>query len=633
MTAHPDTTAWPPLEGAAAVHGPALLDWAAGPGRARYCLVKGARGSGKSQLLAWFLSGSAADPRTTVHATVLSAGLFTDPFGWEVGRQLGYGPTPPDELLRRLAVDQRPLLLLVPDLHRAGRGPKDRPPADPATLVRELLVPLLELPQTRAVIEVGQSGLLDEWARGRFVETIDVGDGAYAGVREGEGGAPAPAGDLAEQLVRTPEGRPRWDLAPEEVREHALDEALSGPDPDTAVRALITDPGFLVHGSPVAIAACLADERVVTPPGLRHTWRLAAPQLSDPDIVHDTPRRAALLHAAALGASPALARYLREPAAADVFTALWARTDTAVAALAPVPPGTVPEGTTDTRPAPDSIPGRAERPADLVAADPLGAVVVLDGDSGRTTGGVPVTAANTVRAQSVAVCRDGSLFLLGESGVLRPAREGPSYSSSPSYPAYPSYEKDGTAAVLARIAAHHGQAALRDPAAVPAALGQSPDGDVLVVGDEGGGVHVWRLDTPAPGDVPLSRPLHPAPITAVTCLQLPDDKLTLVMSAGMDGAVRLWEPSAEPMPTPVEQRPALPTALSAAHTPRGPVLAIAWNDATVTLWHIPTGRVHRLPLLTPATSLALTSTPSPRLAFAGPEGVWTLSLDATRLWD
>src|SRR5205085_10134553 len=135
--AGPDIAAWPPLEGAAAAHGPALLNWAAdtSPKRPRVCLVRGARGSGKSQLLAWFLMGSAGHPRTVVHAAVLAEGMLTDAFAWELGRQLGYGPLSPTRLLDRLVVDQRPLLLLVPDLHRSGRGPADLPPARPATLV------------------------------------------------------------------------------------------------------------------------------------------------------------------------------------------------------------------------------------------------------------------------------------------------------------------------------------------------------------------------------------------------------------------------------------------------------------------------------------------------------------------
>jgi hypothetical protein len=262
----------------------------------------------------------------------------------------------------------------------------------------------------------------------------------------------------------------------------------------------------------------------------------------------------------------------------------------------------------------------ARIPGGLLAADPLGALTLLYAATGRITATVAMAEAGTVRPQGIAVCRDGSLLLLADTGGLHPAGQGSVYDG------------EGPAAAPGRIAAHHGQAALRDPGVLPTALGRSPDGGVVVVGDEQGVVHVWRLDgNPGDGDCgPVSRVLHPAPITAVTCLPLPEDKLTLVMSAGTDGTVRLWEPSAEPMPTPVEQRPALVTAMSAAHTPHGPVLAVAWNDSVVTLWHIPTGRVHRLPLLTPCAALSLSS--DPHLTVGGPGGTWTFTLDSVRLW-
>lgn len=602
----PDLAAWPPLEGVTAVHGPALLGWAAdtSPTRPRVCLVRGARGSGKSQLLAWFLMGSASHRRTTVHATVLSEGLFTDAFAWELGRQLGYGPVPPDRLLDRLAVDQRPLLLLVPDLHRSGRGPADRPPAEPADLVRDFVVPLLQLPQTRAVIEVGDTALLDGWADGEPVETVDVGDKPYGTVTE-----PA-ADDLMAQLVRTPDGRPIWDQAPPAVREHALDRALLAPDAGRAVRALLTDPGFLLHGSAVSIAACLADERIPAPPALRQTWRSAAPQLSDSD--HSAPERAALLHAAALGADPTLARYLLPLAERHVVTAVWSRPDASVTALAAVPPGHGSEHSGE----------HSFGQAELLAADPLGGLTVLDAATGRGVTTVRVPRSSTARPQDFAVRPDGSLLMLTDTGSLQAAGEGPDYGAG-----NPAGEP--STGVLGRIAAHHGQAALKDPVLRPSALAGSHGGGLAAVGDEQGNVHVWKLETPGPA--PRSYALHQAPVSAVACLDLPEDGLTLVLSAGMDGRVRMWETSADPMPEPVEQRPALVTAMAAARTAHGPVLAVAWNDAGLHLWQLFTGRVRRVPLLLPCAALALSA--DALLTIGGPEGSYALTLDTARLWE
>ncbi|WP_329120716.1 WD40 repeat domain-containing protein [Streptomyces sp. NBC_01465] len=577
MTAPPDTTAWPPREAVTATHGPALLAWAAdtAPDRTRVCLIRGARGSGKSQLLAWFLAGAPSHPRTTAHATVLSAGLFTDAFAWELGRQLGYGPLAPHRLLDRIAADARPLLLLVPDLHRAGRGPADLPAARPRTIVDELLVPLLQLPYVRAAVEVGESDLLGTWPGAESLTTGSTSHGPY------ETDAPS------DEVPRASDGRPRWDLAPPRAAEHALDQALLEPDPVQAVRTLITDPAFLVHGSAVAIAATLADERILTPRGLRETWRQAAPQLSDTE--HSLTQRAALLHTAALGSSPNLAQYLRPLAEQHRFTAAWSRPDHPVTALARTPDA-------------------------LLTAGPLGDLTLLDPTTGAHTG--TQTAPTPVRPQAIAVRQDGSALHLADTGALHPVAG-----------------ETGASAAVERIALHHGQAALKDPRLRPTALGQCPLTGTTVVGDEQGNAHVWGPD--AAQSTPHSHALHASPITAVTCLPpTPDAPDVLVFSAAMDGTVRLWATAADPLPEPVEQRPAFVTAMSAAHTPQGLVLAVAWTDARVHLWQVNTGRVHAIPLLTPCHALALTTTPTGdcHLVVAGPEGTYALRLNTTSLW-
>ncbi|MFF3517374.1 hypothetical protein [Streptomyces sp. NPDC002573] len=593
-SASPDITQWPPLDGVATTHASTLLDWAASapPEKSKLCLVRGARGSGKSQLLAWFLAGSASHPSTTVHATVLAEGLFTDAVAWELGRQLGYGPLPPERLLERLAVDQRPLLVLVVDLHRSGRGPADRPAADPATPVRDLLAPLLDLPQTRAVVEVGDTDLLDVLAAVGPVTTIDVGDKPFTDAGE------APTTEDDSPLPRTPDGRVRWDEASETIREHALDWALTAPDPEPAIAALVSDPGFLLHGSTVSIAASLADERIPAPRGLRQTWRLAAPHLSD--LEYQTSERAAVLHTAALGPSPLLARYLQSLLADHAYAAAWARQDTAVSALTAVP----------------------GKPGTILAADPLGSLFEIEAATGRHGVPIPQTAAGMPSLDGMAACAEHGALLLSDTRALHHTGEEPG-------------------SVLDRIAAHHGRASLGHPDLRPSALGHSPCGRVVVIGDEQGSVHVWNLE--ASEAAPLSRVLHSAPVTAVTCLVLPGEEQSLVMSTAMDGTVRLWKTSQDPMPRPAEQRPALATAMTTQQTSAGPLLAVAWNDASLHLWHLPSGRVRTLPLLLPCSSLACTTAPavpnhpapsgSPLcLTIGGSEGSYALSLNPGRLW-
>ena len=604
-----DPAARPPLPEAHRPAGEALLRWAArtDPDRPRLCVVRGARGSGKSTLLAWFHTGSAAHRSTTVHASVSAAGLFAEAFAWELARRLGYGPLPPRQMLTHVTADARPLLLLVPDLHRAGRGPADLPRATARHLVDEVLRPLLALPHVRAVVEVGPGGLLDETVaeQEQPPEVIDLGDtpaspGGEAG-KDGEDGEDGedPSAAFAALLgtvPRTADGRPIWDRAPARSRERALDRALALPRAERrrAVRSLLTDPGFLLHGSPVAVAATLADERVTVPAGLPEIWRRAAPQLTDPG--HDAGERAALLHAAALGTSPALSEFLRPLAEHHPWTALWARHRGPVTALV----RTVDAG-----------------PTRLVAADPLGRLHCHDPATGEPTGDLP--SPGDLRPQQLAAHPGGALLALDGEGGLH---------ALPAAPEGAAAGGGSAEAVLDHLCEVHHQAASADEADRPTALGGCRDH--AVVGDARGTVHLWPLaQSPAAGA--LSRRLHHAPLSAVTCLSPPGDGRTLVGSAGFDGCVRLWETPADPPPDPLERRPALVTALAAAPTPQGPVLAAVWSDLRVHLWHLPTGRMRAVPLLYACDTVDLAE--DGRLTVGGPQGVYAVRLDLTRLWE
>lgn len=124
--------------------------------------------------------------------------------------------------------------------------------------------------------------------------------------------------------------------------------------------------------------------------------------------------------------------------------------------------------------------------------------------------------------------------------------------------------------------------------------------------------------------------MHEQPVTAVTCVDTADG-LTLTFSAGADGAVRLWETSAEPMPVPVQQRRYRTTALAAADTSAGPVLAVAWSDGELHLWHVFTGRMRVLPWLHGCDALALTS--EGLLVIGDPEGLQAVRLRLDVLWE
>ncbi|MFF4056659.1 hypothetical protein ACFYZ8_43785 [Streptomyces sp. NPDC001668] len=595
-TTTPDIAAWPPLDEHERAAGRQLLDWAADDSgaRPRLCLVRGAAGSGKSRLLAWFLAGSAGHPATTVHATVLAEGLTAESFAWAAGRQLGYGPLAPARLLDRMSEDERPVLLLVPDLHRAGAGPADLPAAAPAPLVTELLEPLLSLPHVRAVVEVGESGLLPA----DDAETIDVGDGATA--RPGTGRQSF--ADLVATVPHTAEGRPDWAQASAPVLRHVLDAALRADDQGAAVRGLLSDPGFLVHGSVPALTAVLADERIAVPGQLRRVWRRAASGLTAQD--DDSTGRAAVLHAAAVDTDASLTEFLRPLARRHWWSAVWARPDVPVTALA-------------------LLPG-AGRGLGLLAADVTGRLRTYDVDTGAGTDVHAGSGAGFVHAGSGAgFVRPGSLAPRDARSVL--LLDDRADALLPWVP-----EDDPTAAiVLGHIAEYHGSQALAERDARVTALGGGPESPYAVVGDGSGALHLWSLTEYQ--DSPRSRPVHERPVTAVACLHLSDKDLTLVFSAGLEGAVRLWEASAEPMPDPVERRGSRPTALAAADTPVGPVLAVAWDDGELHLWHVFSGRVRTLPLLHPCAALALT--PEGLLVVGDPEGLYAVRLRLDVLWE
>lgn len=614
----PDIAPWPPLDDQLRPSGRRLLDWAADDSGPGLLLVRGAGGSGKSRLLAWFLAGAVAHPRTVVHATVPAEGLTAETFAWELGRQLGHGPLSPARLLERLRRDERPLLILVPDLHRAGAGPADLPAAQPAALVEELLGPLLSLGHVRAVVETGGT---TEPPAADDAETVDLG-GSDAEPRDRR---PPAYADLVAGVPRTPDGRPDWAGAPVPVRRQVLDAALLLDDDRAAVRELLSDPGFLVHGSATALTAVLADERIAVPGRLRRVWRRAAPELTA--YRADSAERAALLHAAAVGTDPALAEYLRPLAHHHTWTATWSHPDLPVSALA-------------------LTPGDEGR---VTVADVTGRLRVLDVETGRAAPGAaggqgtlpPVPPGSTVssppdsaepptprhstphhpaaptpRPTALALRDPRSALLLDESGALLPV-----------VPVDDAYAN--VAFLLGHIAAHHGSAGLGDEGARVSAVAAGPGSADAVVGDRSGALHVWSLDEYR--DAPRSRRVHERPVTAVACLRLGDDGPALVFSAATDGSVRLWETSAEPMPVPVEQRGLLPTALAAAVTPAGPVLAVAWSDGALHLWHVLSGRMRALPLLHPCRALALT--PEGELLAGGPEGLYAVRLRLDRLWE
>ncbi|MFH8346903.1 hypothetical protein [Streptomyces sp. NPDC018045] len=573
----PDMTAWPPLDPHGAAAGRALVQWvaAADAGLPRLCVLRGGRASGKSHLLAWFLIGAASHSSTTAHATVPAQGMIAEAAAWEMGRQLGYGPVPPHRLLDRVAADQRPLLLLLPDLHLAGRGPAEQPAASPQGILDDLLLPLLALPHVRVIAETGESELLADQEH----DVVDLGPTPFPGTTPPTDGAPDFI-TLRATVPTTPDGRPIWSQASRQAREHIADAALEERD-GRAVSSLLADPGFLIHGSATAITAALRAPNVAAPAGLRPIWERAAPQLSA--VEHDDTTRAALLRAASLGTSPALSEYLRPLTEQHTWTATWAQHGLSAATQCLL----------------------SGHDAPLVIADPLGRLSTHDSGTGRRSGPLPSPAG--IRPAGLAGAARDALLVLDEDGPLHVL----------------SADAEGTAAtVLGNIADHHGQN-LRGPGnLMPTALGSCHQSPLAAIGDSSGAIHLWSLAEYQPA--PRSCRLHNTPVRAVTCVHVAAEDMTFVFSSGSDGTIRLWETSQDPMEAPLDQRPALVTALTATNTPVGPVLAAAWNDGELHLWHLLSGTARTLPLLYRCNALTLDA--HGHLTAGGPDGVYAVQL-------
>lgn len=655
MTGQLGTADVPALGAGRGPAGRRVLEWATSGAKAPLA-VTGSPGAGKSHLLAWFVAGAQRNPATMVHGLAPARGLTAYAVSWELGRQLGYGPLSPEDLLVRVLADPRPLTLGFADLHRARPG------------CREALVdPLLGFAHVRVVLETRDAGSVPD---GAFV--VDLDDPAltdhaafaawYAGLVRADAAFvadqvfPHPA---TARLAATVPGPPAegevaslwWARLPEAARPalHTL-AALRGPVPldvwellhahltgDPAAREavavaverlpvgasyeappsgpvvaglderivgvlksraltssyarehvlghavaagtadrLLRDAGFLVHGSATAVTAALSERDTATaaPAALAPVWRSAAPVLTTPGM--SDPERAAVLHAAALADAPQMAALLRPIAERHSWTAEWFRPGESFTALGP---GTV-EG-------------------ELLAADPLGRLRALD----------PATGADLRRGPSPTEVRPLALAALGD-GLLLLDRDQILHTFPP-----------GTAAF--------GEAAHRHNPDGPSALASVPSSGVLVVGDAEGRVHVWR--SPAYDPEPLSRPLHQAPVSAVAHVRSERHDLSFCLSGGLDGALRLWATSDEPMPDPVERRDSVITALTAADTPaHGPVAVAAWADGQAGVWDLLGARVHRLPLLHRADGIALG--PDGALTVTGPGGTYGLRLHFDRLW-
>ncbi|MFD5904009.1 hypothetical protein ACFWHG_21245 [Streptomyces microflavus] len=115
--------------------------------------------------------------------------------------------------------------------------------------------------------------------------------------------------------------------------------------------------------------------------------------------------------------------------------------------------------------------------------------------------------------------------------------------------------------------------------------------ECLAVGAADGSVHAIGLSTP--DRTVLTQRLHRGSVNSLAAVALPlgSNRATAVLlySGGADGCVRAWAPGHEPQEAPVTERPYPVTALSAAHTTDGLLLAIAWGDGLIGYHRVDSG--------------------------------------------
>ncbi|MFB7344767.1 hypothetical protein ACFCZ6_32465 [Streptomyces hydrogenans] len=141
----------------------ALLGWLADPQAPGLCLVSGSAESGKSQLLAWLVhhgSRPGTPPERTVHAVTPAAGLGVRGIVWSLAEQLGVVARGPAELVAALKRDERPTVIVLPDLHEGdGSG---------------LVLALARLPHVRLIVEARSGGVVHQVLAGGGCAELDL---------------------------------------------------------------------------------------------------------------------------------------------------------------------------------------------------------------------------------------------------------------------------------------------------------------------------------------------------------------------------------------------------------------------------------------------------------------------------
>ncbi|MFE4599503.1 hypothetical protein ACFRKE_01435 [Kitasatospora indigofera] len=584
--------------------------------------MSGGPGSGKSHLVSWLATACSAPdgPAGGRRVAALSAaGLTGESASWLLARRLGLASTTPTDLVANLRSDDRPCLLLLWDLNLA---------CDPDRIT-ELLARLLALSHVRIVADLADAttgpaaladvpapALLDldqpQWtdlaAFTRWYRTL-----APHSALDTDTVFPNPY--LARLAARTPApvdagggvAATWWAALPEDLRP-ALRALAAAPRPLTRTQwSALAAPADVDRAARLLPAHCTTEETWWLPAGLlREAVTAGAPQLDHaaamralaaavprtpagtPDLPAADPELLGLLlhHAVQADSAATLLtdpHFLVHADPAAVTAAFAAHPDSRhAAAWRAAGPSLI-----DT---PDATVRAAVLRTRLLDHDP-DAAAAADGPGtwrAQWATWVAPTGPPLVAAALTRGAHAGYVLLADASGTLRAADlETGRITDVPANPVPPGTGSlaalaDGSVVALDAqgqplLLAGTALPVLPHPSAVTgtalAALGSHG-----AAGDGAGRVH-WPSD-------PAAQQLHTGAVTALDALPLSATGRPLVVSGGVDGCVRLWEPGSVPLADPVDRRGCPVVAVGVGESSGGVLVVTGWADGLV--------RVHRL---------------------------------------
>lgn len=343
----------------------------------------------------------------------------------------------------------------------------------------------------------------------------------------------------------------------------------------------LDDPGHVSGADPMDVTASYEDSDG-DHGGLRAAWLRSGQSL----IRETQPTARALTLLAALGDSsdPRIKQELTVLAADSDWAVVWSRVAGDVNPPWPGPVLCLAAGL-------GTLVGK------VLLGDHHGVVRVIEADSAVAAGRLPRP---FVQTQALAVLPEGTVLTFDMRGHLewqqsiaarRPSRLSTLLEDGPT--------------PLEQLAHTLNSRLSRTPGRVLATAASG----LLAVGDEAGVIHVASLQQPTAR--PHTVALHDGPVTALATLDLAaahegSMPLPLLYSGGVDGRVRAWAPGKEPLTEPVAERSFPVSALAAAHTSDGPVLAIGWADGLVEYHRWSTGARRAFRPGPPIHSLAVT---------------------------